>query len=172
MSNNVYIRPLQVEDAQTSYQWRNDPKIWRFTGSRPDRYVTVEMETAWLLEVLHRENEKRFAICLCEDDKYIGNVFFTDIKDGKAQLHIFIGEIRFWGKHRAYESCWLALEYGFNKLHFEQVYMEMHKNNPGMGGVIKMGWKPGTEFETGFIEYRFTKTMFEQARAAMEIQNK
>jgi RimJ/RimL family protein N-acetyltransferase len=172
MSNKVYIRPLQAEDAQTSYQWRNDPKIWRFTGSRPDRYVTVEMETEWLLAVLQRENEKRFAICLCEDDSYIGNIFFTDIKDREAQLHIFIGEVRFWGKDRAYESGWLALEYGFNRLHFEQVYMEMHKNNPGMGGVIRMGWQPVVELETGFIKYKFTKAMFEQGQATMEIKNK
>ena len=172
MNSNVYIRPLQVGDALTSYQWRNDPKIWRFTGSRPDRYITSEMETAWLTSALLRENEKRFAICLCENDKYIGNVFFTDIKDGAAQLHIFIGEIRFWGNNRAYESSWLALECGFTWLQFELVYIEMHKNNPGLGNVIRMGWKPEAEFDNGFVKYTFTKTMFEQSQAAMETQGK
>jgi RimJ/RimL family protein N-acetyltransferase len=172
MNSNVYIRPLQVEDALTSYQWRNDPKIWRFTGSRPDRYITPEMETAWLTSALQRENEKRFAICLCEDDKYIGNVFFTDIKDGEAKLHIFIGEIQFWGKNRAFESSWLALEYGFTRLQFELVYIEMHKNNPGLNTVIRMGWKRETEFENGFVKYSFTKAMFELGQAAMETQGK
>lgn len=163
MSKTVYIRPLQVEDALTSYQWRNDPKIWRFTGSRPDRYVTPEMETAWITAALSRENERRFAICNCEDDKYIGNVFFTDIENNEAQLHIFIGEIKYWGKNRAFEAAWLALEQGFTRLQFDLVYLEMHKNNPGLGNVIRMGWKQVEEKENGFVKYIFTREMFAPA---------
>ena len=164
MSYNVYIRPLREEDALTSYQWRNDPKIWRFTGSRPDRYITPEMEREWLVSALSRENEKRFAICLCEDDTYIGNVFFTDIKNGHALLHIFIGEMRFWGKNRAFESAWLALEQGFTRLGFQQVNLEMHKNNPGMGNVTRMGWQQVAELETGFIQFKYTRQQFEQVK--------
>ena len=162
MSYSLYIRPLQEEDALISYQWRNDPKIWRFTGSRPDRYITPEMEREWVVSALQRENEKRYAICLSEDDTYIGNVFFTDIKDGHAEFHLFIGELRFWGKNRAYESAWLALEQGFTKLGLQQVNLEMHKNNPGMGTVIRMGWQKGVELENGFIQHKYTRQQFEQ----------
>lgn len=168
MSNKVYIRPLQVEDALTSYQWRNDPKIWRFTGSRPDRYITPEMETAWITSVLKRENEKRFAICLCENDQYIGNVFFTDIKNNECQGHIFIGEVKYWGRDRAYEGGLLALAHMFTKLQLELVYMEMHKNNPGMGGIKRMGWLPAGELENGFVKHVFTRRMFEQIQPVME----
>ncbi|OQP47350.1 hypothetical protein A4H97_07555 [Niastella yeongjuensis] len=162
MSYNVYIRPLREADALTSYQWRNDPKIWRFTGKRPDKYITPDIERAWLASALRRENEKRFAICLCDDDTYIGNVFFTDIKDGQALLHIFIGEIRYWGKNRAYESAWLALEQGFTQLGLQQVNLEMHKNNPGIGNVTRMGWQQGAELENGFVQYKYTRQQFEQ----------
>lgn len=165
MSNSVYIRPLQVEDALTSYQWRNNSKIWRFTGSRPNREITPEIETGWIKTVLARENERRFAICLRENNRYIGNVFFTDIKDGEAQAHIFIGEIQYWGKNRAFEGGWLALEYGFNELQLKQVYIEMHKNNPGMWGIKKLRWEPVKEYENGFVKYIFTRTMFEKAKA-------
>ena len=169
MSGKVYIRPLQVEDALVSYKWRNDPKIWRFTGSRPDRYITPEMETAWLASVLHRENEKRFAICLYENDQYIGNVFFTDIKNNESQAHIFIGEVQYWGKDRAYEGGWLALKYGFIELQLELVYMEMHKNNPGMAGIKRMRWEPVASFETGFVKHVFTRQMFEQIKDEVEM---
>jgi len=168
MSNQVYIRPLQVTDALVSYQWRNDPKIWRFTGSRPSCYITPEMETAWITTVLQRENEKRFAICLCGNDQYIGNVFFTDIKNGECQGHIFIGEVKYWGGLRAYEGGWLALEYMFINVGLELVYMEMHKNNPGMGGIKRMGWQPVGERENGFVKHVFTRQMFEQARPGVE----
>lgn len=164
MNYTVYLRPLVVQDAQISCHWRNDPKIWRYTGSRPNRHITPEMETQWLEEVLARENEKRFAICLTEDDRYIGNVFFTDIKDGEAWLHIFIGEVQFWGKNRAYDAAWLALENAFLQLQLNVVNMEMHKNNPGMGNVKKMGWQPAGEQANGFVKHVFTKTQFEKAK--------
>jgi RimJ/RimL family protein N-acetyltransferase len=163
---------LRVEDALVSYRWRNDPKIWRFTGSRPDRYITPEMETAWIISVLQRENEKRFAICLSESDQYIGNVFFTDIKNNECQIHIFIGEVKYWGKQRAYEGGWMALEYMFTNLGIELVYMEMHKNNPGMGGIKKMGWKPVGELENGFVKHVFTRQMFKLAQPIVEAQLK
>jgi diamine N-acetyltransferase len=168
MSGKVYIRPLQVEDALVSYKWRNDPKIWRFTGSRPDRYITPEMETSWITSVLKRENEKRFAICLCENDQYIGNVFFTDIKNNECQGHIFIGEVKYWGKDRAYEGGWLALAYMFTQLKLELVYMEMHKNNPGMGGIKRMGWLPAGELDNGFVKHVFTRQIFEHTKEEME----
>jgi diamine N-acetyltransferase len=101
MNNEVYIRPLRLEDAQMSYQWRNNPKIWRHTLSKPDRHITVEMEAESLARILTREDEKRFAICVSDNGAYIGNIFYTDIRDGEAQLHIFIGEQRLCGKGRA-----------------------------------------------------------------------
>jgi RimJ/RimL family protein N-acetyltransferase len=161
MKYKVYLRPLVIEDAQISYQWRNNPKIWRFTGSRPNRHITAEMETAWLVSVLQRENEKRFAICLCEDDRYIGNIYITDISR-EPQIHIFIGDIQFWGKNRALEAGWQALHYAFYNLQLDSIFMEMHANNPGMGRVIKIGWKPVAKQENGFVKHVYTKATFEQ----------
>jgi RimJ/RimL family protein N-acetyltransferase len=67
MNKEVFIRPLRLEDAQMSYQWRNNPKIWRHTLSKPDRHITVEMEAESLARILTREDEKRFAICLSDN---------------------------------------------------------------------------------------------------------
>jgi RimJ/RimL family protein N-acetyltransferase len=170
MTYTVYLRPLAIEDALTSCHWRNDPKIWRFTGSRPDRYVTPEMETAWLAEVLRREDEKRFAICLTEDDRYIGNVFFTQIQQGEAWMHIFIGEVRFWGKNRGWDAGWLALEQAFTVLQLQVVLMEMHQHNPGIGNVKRAGWEPVGIQENGFIKHVFTKARFEEMHKQMQEQ--
>lgn len=172
MSNHVYIRPLAVEDALVSYRWRNDPKIWRFTGSKPDRYITPEMETAWITSVLQRENEKRFAICLCESGQYIGNVFFTNVTNAECEMHIFIGEIKYWGGDRAYEAAWLGLEYMLATIGLKQVNMEMHKNNPGMGGIVRMGWKRMEERDNGFVKHSFTHHMLEQVRPVVEAELK
>src|SRR5208337_661875 len=94
----VEIRALKEDDAEVSWRWRNDPVVWELTRSRPDRYITVDIEREWIRSVQARKNERRFAICLPPEEKYIGNTYLTDITKSKAQLHIFIGERMFWGK--------------------------------------------------------------------------
>jgi diamine N-acetyltransferase len=168
MSCSVYIRPLVPQDALVSYQWRNNPRIWRFTGSRPDKYITPEMETAWLSEVLQRENEKRFAICLCSDNKYIGNIFLTDIRDGEGQMHIFIGEMEYWGKGRAYESICMIFEHGFNVLGLKTIYAQINAKNASalvlgkLTGFIKVSEYYDTGKEMMLSRMIFTKEMFDQ----------
>lgn len=111
-----------MSDADISYQWRNNPRIWKYTGSRPDKLITPEIEREWLAKVLERENEKRFAICLTENDRYIGNIFFTDVTAEEAQLHIFIGEMSCWGNGRAVEAMNQIVQFGFKVLHLQLIY--------------------------------------------------
>ena len=94
-----YLRLLEENDALTSFNWRNDERVWKHTGSRPDRIITQEIETEWIKTILQRDNEKRFAICIESTNKYIGNVQLTGIEDSKAEFHIFIGDVNFWGKN-------------------------------------------------------------------------
>ena len=65
----ITIRPLCIEDALTSYKWRNNPNIWKYTGNKPDKVITPEIETEWIKKVLKNENERRFAIIA--DGQYI-----------------------------------------------------------------------------------------------------
>ena len=74
----VLIRPLAFKDAGVSYVWRNDPEIWEYTGKRPDRIITREMEEAWIKKVLSEDDSCRFAIEA--DGKYIGNIQITNIE--------------------------------------------------------------------------------------------
>jgi hypothetical protein len=56
----VIIRPLEI----VAWQWRNDSEVWALTVSSPDKFITPEIEKDWIEQVLNRENEKRFAICI------------------------------------------------------------------------------------------------------------
>jgi diamine N-acetyltransferase len=122
--NDIYIRPLQESDALISCKWRNNPEIWKYTGSKPNKYITPEIEMEWIKDVLKQDIEKRFAICLKKNDKYIGNAQLTDIENGTAQYHLFIGETQYWGmgigtkvaeliKFKAFKSIGLNKIYSF-----------------------------------------------------------
>jgi diamine N-acetyltransferase len=125
----VRIRPLTIEDARTSWKWRNDPSIWKYTNNKPAQEITIEMEQEWLIKSLAKGNESRFAICLSEEMNYIGNVQLTDITKEDAQFHIFIGEKQYHGMGIGTRATKLILEYAFNVLKLKSIYLYVNLNN-------------------------------------------
>jgi RimJ/RimL family protein N-acetyltransferase len=158
----VYIRPLVLEDAQISYKWRNDKEIWKYTGSKPDRYISKEIEEEWLQNKLIKHNEKRFAICIAENDQYVGNVQLLEIEEKKAWYHIFIGEKEFYGKGISQKATYLILLYAFYGLHLENVMLEVNPLNLVACFVYeKMGFVAlGENKTTGFIRMSLSKMGF------------
>lgn len=129
MISDIYIRPLREEDSQISYRWRNDPEVWEYTGSKPDKEITLDIEKEWVKSVLPRTGEKRFAICLKVTDEYIGNVQLTGINSYEAEFHIFIGEKKYWGKGFGTIATKLIVEYAFEELKLQCVYLLVKKQN-------------------------------------------
>lgn len=126
---NVYLRPLQLTDALSSWAWRNDPDVWAHTESKPKGPVTPDIEKAWLASVLERKDQRRFAICLADGNEYIGNAQLTDIKDGSAQLHIFIGAKNHWGKGYGTLAVRLLIGHAFGELRLGEVYLSVRQTN-------------------------------------------
>ncbi len=134
---NCYLRPLVKEDAQVSYNWRNDSEIWKHTGSRPNILITPQIEETWILEAIARKNEIRFAICIEETNEYIGNVQLTKITEIDAEFHIFIGMKQFWGMNLGQKATLLMLNYGFEKLKLKAIYLFVSKKNGAAISIYK-----------------------------------
>ncbi|MDF0708330.1 GNAT family N-acetyltransferase [Flagellimonas okinawensis] len=141
---DVYIRPLEEKDAYTSVLWRNNPEIWKYTGSRPDQNITLEMELTWIKEAIKRPNEKRFAICIAKNDTYVGNVQLTHITKTEAQFHIFIGESDYWGKGIGTSATGQLLKYGMDTLALSSIYLYVNEENKA---AIKSYLNNGFEIE-------------------------
>lgn len=136
---NVQIRPLRLEDAKISFRWRNDPEIWHFTGKRPDKLITKEIEMEWLSEKLTEINSARFSIIV--DNQYIGNIQITDIIDKeKGQFHIFIGEKSFWGKGIARLAIAQIIRFAKENLNLKELYLIV---NPRHDAAIHLYEKCG-----------------------------
>lgn len=125
----VAIRPLTVSDAQISWRWRNDPDVWFYTGSKPDRVITPELEVSWIESALKRSDERRFAICLGEEGRYIGNCQLTGIDSIVAELHIFIGETIYHHLGIGTQAIRLVLEYAREELKLQRIHLMVHKEN-------------------------------------------
>ena len=129
IGKQIYLRPLRHEDAQISWRWRNDVDIWQFTFNRPDRMVTLEMEEEWIDKVLAVPSRFNFAICLKNNDQYIGNVYLTEITDETAGFGIFLGEKSFWGRGIGTETTKLMLDYAFSTLKMQNITLMVKKTN-------------------------------------------
>ena len=124
---NVTIRPLVEEDAYTSVKWRNDPEVFKFTGNTYKHEITIDNELEWIRKVIANTNDYRCAILV--DEVYVGNIYLTDINDGNVHYHIFIGDKKYWGKGIAKQASLLILEYAFNVLKLDEVYLRVRKEN-------------------------------------------
>jgi RimJ/RimL family protein N-acetyltransferase len=141
----IFIRPLSISDAEVSYKWRNDPRIWQHTGSRPNKIISLSVEQDWIRSVLIRTAEKRFAICVSGTDEYVGNVQLTGIKDDQAEFHIFIGEPSYWGHGIGEQATTSILKIAFDEFNLKKIYLFVGKDNIG---AIKLYKKTGFHIET------------------------
>ncbi len=145
---NVLIRPLREDDALASYEWRNDPEVWKLTGRRPDRLITLQIETEWIRKVLSEENSARFAILV--DNTYVGNIQITNIiTAGEGEYHIFIGNRAFWGKGIATQATWQLLRYAREKLGLKKLHLTVKPENEA---AIRVYLKCGFVIVTGEIK--------------------
>lgn len=112
-----------------SWKWRNDPEVWKLTGSKPDRTITPEIEKAWIQQVLNDDSCRRFAICLEKTDEYIGNVQLTNITDEEAEFHIFIGAKTYWGKGLGTQATDKLIKYAREQMKLKTIYLFVKPDN-------------------------------------------
>jgi RimJ/RimL family protein N-acetyltransferase/glycosyltransferase involved in cell wall biosynthesis len=146
----VIIRPLKFSDSSTSYLWRNDTEVWKFTGNKPNLLVTEELERKWISEKLLEKNSKRFAIEV--DDEYVGNVQLTEITNRGAEFHIFIGNKDYWGKGISYIAILQLLRYAKRNLSLEKIDLKV---NPENKSAINLYKKVGFEIINDLVNMEF-----------------
>lgn len=137
---NVTIRPITYNDTEDIIRWRNSQYVnARFIDHR---MFTRESHEAWLKTQVETGRVSQFIILL--DGKGVGSVYLRDIDRDKkeAEFGIFIGEESARGKGVGTKSAALILEYGFNELNLEKVFLRVYKDNPGaIRSYEKAGFK-------------------------------
>ena len=124
---NITIRPLVEQDALISYKWRNDPEVFKYTGTRYTNEITLEMEYEWIRKVTSDPSDYRCAILV--DGVYVGNIYLTGINNAEATYHIFIGNREYWGKGVAKEASRQIIDSGFNKLGLTRINLKVRVEN-------------------------------------------
>lgn len=145
MDRRVYLRALEINDYKISINWRKDNSIWEMLGGSK-YFVSEAYEKSWVEKAIFDSKDLRLAICLKENDKYIGNVYMTNIDTLKQSCHshILIGEKEYWGQGYAREALLMAIDYMFNERNMHRIQANILESNIQS---LKMHQKCGYKIE-------------------------
>jgi len=157
---DVFLRRLERNDAYVSYKWRNDPEVFKYTGTVYDHEITLETELHWIERVIKNDDEYRCAIIA--DNCYVGNIYLTNIDDEKAEYHIFIGDKSYLGKGVAKKASIEIIRYGFENLNLKKIVLEVHlQNNTAIHLYEKLGFTRLGE-NSNFITMEIVKDKYNE----------
>lgn len=94
--------------------------------------------------VINQNKDVKLAICTIKDNKYIGNVYLTNIDhiNRKAVSHILIGNKEFWNGGYGTEAMRLLLDYAFNHRNLRRIEALVLDDNIGSQKMHeKLGYK-------------------------------
>lgn len=147
MTNEVTIRPITYDDTEDIIRWRNSDSVRsRFIDQR---LFTKESHEYWLKNFVETGKVAQFIILL--DGKGVGSVYLRDIDrdERSAEYGIFIGEESARGKGVGTKSASLILEYAFNDLKLEKIFLRVYKDNAGaVKSYEKAGFVNNGKIET------------------------
>lgn len=143
MNERVYLRALEPEDYKTSIKWRKDDAIWEMLGGTK-YFVSSAYEKKWVEDTIYNSKDVKLAICLCENDRYIGNVYMTNIDQLRRSCHshILIGEKDCWGKGYAREALLKAVFYMIEERNIHRIQATvLESNEQSLNMHKKCGYK-------------------------------
>lgn len=145
MGERIYLRALEIDDYKISIEWRKDDQIWEMLGG-PKYFVSEAYEKKWVENAIFNSKDVKLAICLLENDKYIGNVYMTNIDEinRSCHSHVLIGDKKYWGKGYAREALTKAIEYMFNERNIHRIQANVLESNEQS---LKMHKKCGYKIE-------------------------
>lgn len=132
MENRVYLRALEPDDYKVSIAWRKDDEIWSMLGGTK-YFVSEAYEKKWVEDTIFNSHDIKLAICLKENDLYIGNVYATDINmiNRTCTTHVLIGNKQYWGNGYASEAYKLLIDYLFNERGMNRLQALVLEDNIG-----------------------------------------
>lgn len=129
-TQRLILRPWQLEDAQSLYEYAKDPAVGPPAGWPP--HTCVENSRVVIRDVLSAP--QTFAVCL-KDGSAIGSVGLklkgsTDMTDreDECELGYWIGR-PFWGQGLIPEACRELLRYAFAELGMRAVWCGYYEGN-------------------------------------------
>jgi len=126
--NKIRLRPFEKSDLEKCKQWINDPEI----ATAVKRVLPVSMyeHVNWYEKIIVDKARVTFALETIENNQYIGNLGIEHIDwiSRKARFWIYLDKAQ-WAKGYGTEAVALLLNYSFNSLNLNKIYLDVGSFN-------------------------------------------
>jgi len=140
----LYLRGLEKDDLNGNmFDWAHDSEVthYMYMGLMPN---SLDLMTEEYDRLVRSDKDVVFAIVDKKTDAHIGNVGLYAINwlYRSAEYRIVIGEKDYWNKGYGTEAAALVIDYGFNKLNLNKIWLGVNEENPGaVKSYIKAGFQ-------------------------------
>lgn len=127
----IKLRALTKSDLEKTLEWHNQDDIRDLYAGHPFP-VNREMEEKWYEKILYSNYPTTvFGIEKIKEKKLIGIVLLKDIHsiNRSCEFAIYIGDKDERGKGYSKEATLLSLEFSFNKLGMNRVFLKVLEEN-------------------------------------------
>ena len=136
----ISIRKFERADIPKKVEWINNPENNQFLHY--DIPICVEKTEMWFDS--HLGEDSRYDAVIEADGVPVGTIGLLSIdwKNSKAEYYIAMGETVYKGKGVAKEASRLILEYGFEKLGLNRIYLFTEVENVAAQNLFeRVGFK-------------------------------
>lgn len=154
---DVFLRPIELEDAEKIVQWRNSEQVKQFFIYQNN--LTVDNQKEWINTKVASGEVIQFIIMEKETQKGIGTVYLRDVDRcmNKAEYGIFIGEESARGNGYGTQVAKLMIKYAFEELNLHRLYLRVFQENER---AIKSYLNAGFEIEGVFKDDVFIRNNY------------
>jgi RimJ/RimL family protein N-acetyltransferase len=128
----VSLRELSIEDVEDRYNWCLDKDVTKHLNM-PNKYppFTKEETKNWIEMCIKKTNGYEQKAIIGHDGVHIGWVDLKNIDklNKHAELGIAIGKKDYWGKGYGLAAMKEMLDYGFNKLDLNKIWLRVEIDN-------------------------------------------
>lgn len=140
VGENVYLRPITIEDTDFVLEWRNSKKVVDNFIYRKE--ITREEHIKWIENKVNKGLVHQFIVCELDSDTPVGVVYLQNFEEEnrKAESGIFLGDI--YGKGLGTQAYKLLTDYAFKNLGMHKVVAKvLAKNTASVRMNEKAGYK-------------------------------
>lgn len=140
-SDNIYYVNISYDLIDEYLKMFNNPNIKNFITADPKPY-TYENRFMCVKEALETDTLIILSMFDKKSGRFIGNVDFDNITSNNAEIGIVINE-EFQNNHYGWEALKRFIDYGFNDLKLEEIYLGVYSNNDRAVHLYeKLGFRP------------------------------
>ena len=142
VGENIYLSPLNIEDAEKYVEWFCDFSMTDGLGTSAN-LMTIESEKEWLEKTI-KNNDFHFAIVNLENNQLIGTCGFNEISHQNriGTVGIFLGNEENRSHGLGTEALRLLIDYGFHYLNLNNIMLNVKSfNERAINCYKKVGFK-------------------------------